>query len=122
MIWRYNRHYIDKTPKCRKSLNMRASEASLKFSHFHILKLLYTSIFVGTSDTLSQKHIIFTSQITSAYIIQSMQFPFITYGQVWCYNYTNDSIPTNTNIKKMYVQYMRASLYIFVFLHSKTIV
>ena len=29
-----------------------------------------------------------------------MQFPFITYGMVL---YINDSIPTNTNIEKMYV-------------------
>ena len=29
-----------------------------------------------------------------------MQFPFITYGMVL---YINDNIPTNTNIKQMYV-------------------
>ena len=31
-----------------------------------------------------------------------MQFPFITYGMVRAI-YINDSIPTNTNIKQMYV-------------------
>ena len=55
----YKRQYTDKTLALRKFMYMRASGASelRHFLHFHILKLLSFNIFVGTSDTLSQKHI-----------------------------------------------------------------
>ena len=39
-------------------MSMRASELR-KFSHFHILKCYFLLYAVGTSDTLSQKHISF---------------------------------------------------------------
>ena len=66
-----------------------------KLWHFHILKLLYPSIFLLVLQILCLR-----CQITSAYIIQSMKFPFITY--IW-YGAINDNIPTNTNTDKMYV-------------------
>ena len=93
-------------------MNMRASGASRKISHFHILKLLFPSIFVGTSDTLSQKHIhsmyqqqiyvlilrerapqkhIFSGLKYICIHIESMQFPLITYG-IWRYKLY--SLPT----------------------------
>ena len=78
---------------------MRASEASelRTFWHFHILKLLFPSIFfVGTSNTVSETYLNFRCQITS------MQFLFITCGMVRAI-YINDSILTNTNIEQMYV-------------------
>ena len=54
-----------------------------KFSHFHILKLLFLQYSVGTSDTLSPY--IFRSQITSSYTYN----PVISYGMAL---YINDSI------------------------------
>ena len=58
------------------------------FPHFHILKLLFPSIFCCnyTSDTLSQKKIY--AQVSN-YIciihIQSIRFPVITYGMALIY-------------------------------------
>ena len=95
---------------------MRASGASelRKCWHFHILKLLFPSIFLLVLHILCLRNIFnFRCQITSAYIIQSMQFPFITYGMVL---YINDSIPTNTNIEQMYVY--ASELRKLAFLHS----
>ena len=89
------------------------SEQAYKIWHFHILKLLFPSIFVLVLHILCLRNIFnFRCQITSAYIfIQSMQFPFINYGIVL---YLNDSIPTNTNIEQMYVY---ASERHFIFLN-----
>ena len=44
---RYKRQYTKQTLTLRKSMNMRASGTSelRQFSHFHILKLLFPSIF-----------------------------------------------------------------------------
>ena len=65
---------------------MRASEASelRHFWHFHILKLLFLSIFVGTTDTLSV-------QMANGMLV----------GLHVSTNFQN--IPTNTNIEQMYV-------------------
>ena len=51
----YKRQYVNKTLTLRKSMYMRASGASeLRiFFNFHILKLLFSQYFVGTSATLS---------------------------------------------------------------------
>ena len=66
IFWRYKRYYTDKTLKLRekKSMNMRASGASelRKFSHFHMLKLLFPSIFCWyfryfVSETFSLYHL-----------------------------------------------------------------
>ena len=65
-----------------------------KFSHFHILKLLFPSIFCDTSDTLSQKHIHFQVSNNICIHIYIMHFPFISYGML----YIHDSIRQNTNI------------------------
>ena len=75
--------------------------ASLEhFGIFHILKLLFPSIFLLVLHILCLKNIFnFRCQITSAYI-HSMQFPYYL-CMVWCY--INDSIPTHTNIEQMYV-------------------
>ena len=94
----YKRQYTDKTLTLRKCMYMRASLENLAFSHS---KLLFPSIFLLVLHILCLRNIFnFRCQITSAYIIQSMQFPFITYGIVL---YINDSIPTNTIIEQMYV-------------------
>ena len=84
---------------------MRASLENFEILPFsHSKTAVSFNIFVGTSDTLSQKHIQFqvSNNIYGIHIhVQSMQFPCITYG-IWCY-IINDSIPTNTNIEQMYV-------------------
>ena len=60
----YERQYTDKTLTLRKFIHMRATGASelRKFSYFHILKLLFLSIFcwyfryfVGTNDMLTSR-------------------------------------------------------------------
>ena len=57
MMLYYKRQYTDKTLTLRKCMYMRASELR-KFWHFHIPKTAISfNIFVGTSHTLSQKHI-----------------------------------------------------------------
>ena len=84
MVWRYKLQFTDKTLTLRKCMYMRASWASelRKFWHFHILKLLFPSIFLLVLHLPCLRNIFnFRCQITSAYI-QSMQFPFITYGMV----------------------------------------
>ena len=62
----YKRQYTDKTLTFSKSTYMRASGASelRNFSHFHVLKLLFLSIFclyfrylVGTNDMLVGLHV-----------------------------------------------------------------
>ena len=80
---------------------MRASGASelRKCWHFHILKLLFPSIFLLVLQILCLRNIFnFRCQITFAYIYN--QCSFLLLLMVWCY--LNDSIPTNTNIEQMY--------------------
>ena len=62
---------------------MRASRASelRTFSHFHILKLLFPSIFCWYFRYFVSETFNFRCQ-NSPYILQSMQFPFITHGMV----------------------------------------
>ena len=102
MIWRYNRHYTDKTLKCTKYLNMRASEASLKFSHFHILKQ-YPSIFCGYFRYFVSETYYFhvSNNICIYYTINAVSFYYLRYGAIIIN--ISDSIPTNTNIKEMNV-------------------
>ena len=98
---------------------MRASGASelRKFWHFHILKLLFPSIFLLVLHLPCLRNIFnFRCQITSAYIYNQCSFRLLL--MVWCY--INDSIPTNTNIEQMYVYASeraseRASLEFFFF-------
>ena len=83
-------------------MSMRASGASelITFSYCHILKLLFPfSLYsVGTSDTLSQKHIYFQVSNNTC-----RQFPFITYGKkLWRYIKTL-IYRQNTNNVKIYV-------------------
>ena len=110
-LW-YGASINDITDKTLKSLslkymNMRVSGASelRKFSHFHILKLLFHSIFCWyfRYRTLSQKHIYFrVSNNICIHNTQSMHFPFITYGMML---YRADKALT---LRKC--MYMRASL------------
>ena len=97
--------YTDKTLTLRKCMYMRASGASelRKFGHFHILILLFPSIFLLVLHILCLRNIFnCRCQITSAYIYQSMQFPFITYGMV-LYKRQHTDQATNTYIEQMYV-------------------
>ena len=80
----------DKTLILRKIYEY-ASERAGKFFSFSHSKVLFPSIFCGTSDTLFQKHIYFQVSNYICIHIQSMQFPVITYGKAL---YINDSIPT----------------------------
>ena len=87
---------------------MRASELG-KFFEFSHSKCYFLQYYVGTSDTLSQKHIYFQVSITSAYIIhvQSMQFPVITYGKaLYKRQYTGKTL---TLRKSMYMRANGAS-------------
>ena len=61
MVWRYKPYYTDKTLKLRKTIYEYASELR-KFSHFHMLKLLFPSIFSWyfryfVSETFSLYHL-----------------------------------------------------------------
>ena len=55
----------------RKVIYTKQSEDEDVSQKLKNLKLLFPSIFVGTSDTLSRKHSIFRSQITSAYTVHN---------------------------------------------------
>ena len=91
-------------------MNVRASGAwaSLEFffSHFHILPLLFPSIFYWyTLRILYLRNIhILRSQIASAYIY-AVSFYYLLYGAIQC---MNDSIPKNTNIERIYYASERA--------------
>ena len=92
------RQYNDKILTLRKIYEY-ASELR-KFSHFHILQLLFPFIYsVGTSDTLSQKHFQVSNNIC-------MQFPIITYGMALC---INANIPTKPSLTLWKSMFMRAS-------------
>ena len=74
-------------------MNMRASELG-NFLHLLILKRLISFNVLLVLQIICLRNIyIFRSPITSPYIlIQSMQFPVITYG-IWHYN-INGNMPT----------------------------
>ena len=96
-IYTSKRQYTDKTLTLRKCMYMRASGGSKlrKISAFlHSKTAISFNILLVLQILLSQKHIFFRCQITSAYIMQSMQFPFIIHGLDWLVLYINDSIPT----------------------------
>ena len=87
----------------RKIYEYASERSELEFWHFHILKLLFPSIYF-VSETY-----IFRSQITSAYILYN-KCRFLLLLMVW--HYINDSTPTkHYNCEKS--MYMRASLEIF---------
>ena len=95
MVWCYiyKRQYTDKTLTLRKSMHMRASveRASLEIFAFSDSKTAIS--FIGTSDTLSQKHNIFRSQTKICMIpdiINAVPCYYLWYGVI----YTKDSIPT----------------------------
>ena len=80
MVWPINDSILtnDKT-----FMNMRVSGASelRKYLYFYFLKLLFPSIFHWYFRYFVSETYLFSGfKMTSAYIIQSMQFPFITYG------------------------------------------
>ena len=92
----------------------RSERGLRKFWHFHILKLIFPSIFLLVLHILCLRNIFnFRCQITSAYIYNQCSFRLLL--MVWCY--INDSIPTNTNIEQMYIceRAERASLEHFGF-------
>ena len=90
----YKRQYIDKTVTLRKCMYMRASELRF-FWHFHILKLLFPSIFWLVLQILCLRNIFnFRCQITSPYTVYN-QRSFLLLLMVGA---INDSIPKNTNI------------------------
>ena len=106
MVWRYKRQYTDKTLTLRKIYDYASEPASAlrKFSHFHILKRQFPSICCWyTSDILCLRNIYFQVSNYICIHIQSMQFPFITYGMA-LYIYTT----LKTLTLRKYV-YMRAS-------------
>ena len=119
----YTRHYTDKTLKLREIYECASerSERALKFWHFHNLKLLFPSSFCWYFRYFLSDTFIFRSQITSAYIKQSMHFPYITYGMML---YINDSIPTNhlhwENVCDICERAERASFKNFAISHSNT--
>ena len=87
---------------------MRASGRSelRQFTHLLILKLYYfLQYFVGTSDTLCQKHVYFqVSDYTVQCIhIQSMQFPLITYGMAHKRQYVDKTLTLRKSIFYMRV-------------------
>ena len=79
------KHYIT----LRKSMNMRASELG-NFLHFHILKLLFPSIFCWYFWYFISETYIFQ---VSNYNLHDLQCSSLFLLMVWRY-YTNDSIPT----------------------------
>ena len=70
-----------------KSMNMRASEPR-KFSHFHILKLLFPSIFCWYLWYFVSEKYIFRSQI--CIIINAVSFYYLWYGTVYKRQYTDN--------------------------------
>ena len=112
----YKRQYTDKTLTFRKSIyNVRGSGASelRKFSHLHILKLLFLSIFcwyfkdfVGTNIMLASLHVPTNFQ---------MQFPFYILLMTWHYKRLRN-YRQNIHIEIIYVC-ERGNF--FAFLHSK---
>ena len=85
----------------------RAERASLEnFRIFTFLNCYFPQYFVGTSDTLFQKHLISGVNILHTYTINAVFFYYSRYGAI-CINVSNRQ---NTNIEKMYVYAtMRAS-------------
>ena len=82
-----------KTEKKKKSMNMRASGARefRKCSHFHILKLIFPSIFCCYFRYFVSETYVVRSHITSAYIHNQCNFPLSL--MVWWYiQYTNKAL------------------------------
>ena len=106
------RQYNDKI----LTLLMRASGASelrIFFSIFTFYNCYFLLYSVGTSDTLSQKHIYFQ---VSNYTCR--QFPFITYGMTLHKRYTTDK---STLWKSMFMRASGASeVENFDILHTKS--
>ena len=92
LVWRYKQQYTDKHWYGDKSMDVRASGASelRKCSHFH-LKLLFPSIFCWYFRYFVSETYMFSGLKLHLHHVQSMQFPFITYGIAL---YINDIIPT----------------------------
>ena len=77
---------------------MRASEL-IKFSHFHILKLLFPSIFFWYFRYF-QIHLISGVNILHTYTINAVSYYYSRYGAIYKRQYIHRQ---NTNIEKMYV-------------------
>ena len=108
MVWCYKRQYTNKILTLRKIYEYASELNKLrKFVHFHIQKLLFPSIFVGSSGTLSQKHIYIQVSNYICIHIQSMQFPCITYcmalAAIYKWRYTDETLTLRKSM------YMRAS-------------
>ena len=100
MVWRYIQKTVYRQNNNIEKIYEYASERRTselgKCLHFHILKLLFPSIFCWYFWYFISETYIFSGlklQSESAWyiIISSMQFPVLTYGMAL---YTNDSIPT----------------------------
>ena len=107
MVWRYKRQYRTKHWHWENLwINYESERGASErgnFSHFHILKLLFPSIFCWYFwYFISETHIFSGLKLHLHIYIQSMQFPVITYGMAL---YINDSYVyrQNTNIEKIYV-------------------
>ena len=100
MAWRYKRQYRTKDWHWENLWINYASERG-NFSNFHILKLLFPSIFCWYFwYFISETHIF--SQITSSYTYNHKCSSLLLLI-VWRCIYINDSYRKNTNIEKIYV-------------------
>ena len=82
-VWRFKQHYTDKT---LKSMNIResgASELRIFFAFSHSKTAISINILLVLQIVCLRNIFTFRSQTTSAYIMQSIQFPFIimVYGE-----------------------------------------
>ena len=113
----YKRQYI-----YRQNINIEKMYVYMRASFFHILKLLFPSIFLLVFHILCiQKHNFnFRCQITSAYIYNQCSFPLLL--MVWCSIQTIVYRQTLTLRKCMFVRAsgaseLRKSPLVFAFLN-----
>ena len=102
-----------------KSMTMRASELG-NFSHFHILKLLFPSIFCWYFWYFISKAYMFSGlklHLHNLYTLYN-QCSSLLLLMVWRYNYKRQYTGKKNNIEKIY--YASELRKIFAFLHSKT--
>ena len=112
MLWRYKRQCTDKTLTLRKMYEYESarSERASKFSHFHILKLLFPSIFCWyfryfVSETHSLSVILLSNyQLSLSY--------HLWYDAIYKRHYTDKTL---TMRKCMYVRASLENFGIFTF-------
>ena len=101
MAWRYIRQYNDKTLTLRKIYEY-ASELR-KFSHFHILKLLFPLIFCWYFWYFISETYIFSClklHLHAYYTINAVSFYYLWYGAMYKWQYTDKTL---TSWKSMYM-------------------